>query len=118
MQREQQKETIRTVKVASAENYGEVKTATFPGKVKPASEVNLAFRISGPIAKIHVREGQFVRKGELLAEMDQRDYQLQLAATEAEYTQIKAEAERVIKLYEKQSVSENDYDKARLACNR
>lgn len=50
MQREQQKETIRTVKVASAENYGEVKTATFPGKVKPASEVNLAFRISGPIA--------------------------------------------------------------------
>jgi RND family efflux transporter MFP subunit len=114
MQREQQKETIRTVKVVSAENYGEVKTATFPGKVKPASEVNLAFRISGPIAKIHVREGQFVRKGELLAEMDQRDYQLQLAATEAEYTQIKAEAERVIKLYEKQSVSENDYDKARL----
>ena len=37
---------------------------------------------------------------------------LQLAATEAEYKQVKAEAERVIRLYEKQSVSENDYDKA------
>ena len=44
--------------------------------------------------------------------MDSRDYALQLAATEAEYKQVKAEAERVIRLYEKQSVSENDYDKA------
>ncbi len=37
---------------------------------------------------------------------------LQLAATEAEYKQVTAAAERVIRLYEKQSVSENDYDKA------
>lgn len=32
--------------------------------------------------------------------MDSRDYALQLAATEAEYKQVKAEAERVIRLYE------------------
>jgi RND family efflux transporter MFP subunit len=53
-----------------------------------------------------------VRKGKTLAEIDPRDYGIQLAATEAEYRQIKAEAERIIELYEKGSVTPNDYDKA------
>lgn len=37
--------------------------------------------------------------GQLLAELDPTDYQVQLDATEAEYKQIKAEAERVMALY-------------------
>ncbi|WP_294081246.1 efflux RND transporter periplasmic adaptor subunit [Proteiniphilum sp. UBA5384] len=111
-QDKEQKEVIKTIKVDSAITYGEKKTVSFPGKVKAASEVNLAFRISGPITKINVTEGQFVRKGQVIAEMDSRDYAIQLSATEAEYKQIKAEAERIIQLHERQSVSENDYDKA------
>lgn len=111
-QQKEQKEVIKTVKVDMAATYGEKKTVSFPGKVKAASEVNLAFRISGPITKVNVTEGQFVRKDQVLAEMDSRDYAVQLSATEAEYKQVKAEAERIIQLYEKQSISENDYDKA------
>lgn len=105
-------ETIKTVKTATVEYYGKERTVSFPGKVKAASEINLSFRISGPIAKVNVSEGQYVRKGQVLAEMDSRDYEIQLTATEAEYKQIKAEAERIIQLYEKKSVPENDYDKA------
>ena len=107
-----QKASIKTVKTATAAAYGEDDCLTFPGKVKAASDITLAFRISGPIAHIHVKEGEFVRKGQVLAEMDPRDYQVQLAATTAEYQQIKKEAERVIRLYQQESVSENDYDKA------
>jgi RND family efflux transporter MFP subunit len=112
MQEKEQKEVIKTVKVDTAVTYGEKMTVSFPGRVKAASEIDLAFRISGPIVKINVTEGQFVRKDQALAEMDSRDYAVQLSATEAEYKQVKAEAERIILLYEKQSVSENDYDKA------
>jgi len=103
---------VQTIKAEAAVIYGEVKTSSFPGKVKAASEINLSFRISGPITKINVTEGQFVRKGQVVAEMDSRDYTIQLSATEAEYTQIKAEADRIIQLHGKQSVSDNDYDKA------
>lgn len=109
---ETKKETVKTVKVINAVEYGEVKTTSFPGKVKAASEIDLSFRISGPITKINVTEGQFVRKGEVIAEMDSRDYAIQFSATEAEYKQIKAEAERIIQLHERQSISDNDYDKA------
>ncbi|WP_298647806.1 efflux RND transporter periplasmic adaptor subunit [uncultured Proteiniphilum sp.] len=111
-QQKEQKEVIKTVKVDTAVTYGEKRAVSFPGKVKAASEIDLAFRISGPITQINVTEGQFVRKDQVLAEMDSRDYAVQLSATEAEYKQVKAEAERIIRLYEKQSISENDYDKA------
>jgi RND family efflux transporter MFP subunit len=110
--KEAKQEKIQTVKTEMASVYGEVKTSSFPGKVKATSEINLSFRISGPITKINVTEGQFVRKGQVVAEMDSRDYAIQLSATEAEYTQIKAEADRIIQLHGKQSVSDNDYDKA------
>ncbi|NDV45834.1 efflux RND transporter periplasmic adaptor subunit [Paludibacter sp. 221] len=106
------KTEIKTARVCTALVYGENHTVTFPGKVKASSDINLSFRISGPISNIHVNEGEFVRKGQVLAEMDDRDYRIQFSATEAEYNQIKGEAERVIKLYEQESISENDYEKA------
>jgi RND family efflux transporter MFP subunit len=105
-------ETLRTVKTDTVRLYGEKQKITLPGKIKAASDVNLAFRISGPITQIHADAGQYVRKGQVLAVIDPRDYIIQQAATEAEYKQVKAEAERVIELYRKGSVTPNDYDKA------
>ncbi|MDR1340272.1 MAG: efflux RND transporter periplasmic adaptor subunit [Prevotellaceae bacterium] len=110
--REAGSETVRIVKTDIVRVYGEKLSVTFPGKVKAASDVKLAFRVSGPIAKIHVGEGNRVRKGQVLAEMDPRDYLIQLEATEAEYRQVKAEAERIIALYEKNGVTANVHDKA------
>ena len=74
--------------------------------------MKLAFRVAGPIRKIYVNEGQYVKKGQLLAELDPRDYQIQFNATQAEYTQVKGEADRIIELYRRGSVSVNEYDKA------
>ncbi|NCC45981.1 MAG: efflux RND transporter periplasmic adaptor subunit [Bacteroidia bacterium] len=87
-------------------------TINFPGKVKAGSHSELSFRVSGPIKVIHAQAGNKVKKGEILAEIDSRDYLLQLEATEAEYYKVKGEAERVIALYKKNSVTENDYQKA------
>lgn len=107
-----QTEVVKTVKTYTVKTYGESKSVTFPGKVIAASDINLAFRISGPISKVYVDAGRYVQKGQVLAEIDSRDYIVQLSATEAEYNSIKAETERIIALYEKGSVAPNDYDKA------
>lgn len=107
-----QEETAVFVKTDTVRLYRQNLEATFPGKVKAASDLDLAFKVSGTLQRIPVRQGSFVRKGGLLAEMDDRDYRTQLNATEAEYQQIKNEASRVIELYEKQSASRSDYDKA------
>ena len=100
------------VKTETVKNYENELQVTYPGRVKAAADVDLAFRVAGPIIRIPVQVGSFVRKGEVIAEIDPRDYELQYKATEAEYKQIKSEAERVIELYNRKSVPENDYDKA------
>jgi RND family efflux transporter MFP subunit len=107
-----EKENYKTVKVVKAARYGEKNTEVFPGKVKSSLEIRLSFRQSGPIERLLVDDGQFVRKGEILAEMDPRDYKLQLEAVKADYEQVKAEVGRLKNLHKKKSLSDNDYDKA------
>jgi RND family efflux transporter MFP subunit len=111
-QHKTENETVRTVKTAAVEVHGKQLTTSFPGKVKASASANLSFKVAGRMTKVHVGAGDFFKKGQLLAEMDDRDYKTQLAATEAEYRSIKAEAERIIELYKTNSVTANDHDKA------
>ena len=85
----------------------------FPAKIKASQEVNMAFKVSGILQRLYVKEGQYIKQGELIAQMDSRDYELQLQAIEPEYFRIKAEAERVFALYADSVATPNDYDKAR-----
>lgn len=85
----------------------------FPAKIKASQEVNIAFKVSGTLQRLYVREGQYIKQGELIAQMDSRDYELQLQAVEPEYFGIKAEAERVFALYADSVATPSDYDKAR-----
>lgn len=111
-------EEVKLVKVDTVLAPSSVSMVEFPGSVRPGSEVKLAFRVAGPIVSLSVEEGQMVRKGTLVAQIDPRDYEIQLAATKAEYEQIKGEAERIIELHKRQSVSDNDYEKAVSGLNR
>ncbi len=113
-QKSEEKEKVQRqlVKYLKLDASNKSKTLDFPGKVKAGQEANLSFRISGPIEKIYVKEGQRVRKGQILAKMEDRDYKLQLSATQAEYNRIKSEVDRVVKLYQEKSVTANEYDKA------
>lgn len=104
--------SVQTVKLDTVRKAGELSVLQFPGKVKAAQDVNLAFRVSGTISRILVSEGQAVGEGQVLAELDPTDYQVQLDATEAEYKQVKAEAERVMALYQGEATSKSNYDKA------
>ncbi|MBP5374747.1 MAG: efflux RND transporter periplasmic adaptor subunit [Bacteroidaceae bacterium] len=92
---------------------GEMAATTFTGKTKSASEVNLAFRVAGQIERVLVKEGDYVHQGQVVAVMDARDYQVQLSATQAEYEQVKADAERVMALYAEGNTTASNNDKAR-----
>ena len=102
----------QTVKIDTVVSASGQTALQFPGKVKAAQDISLAFRVSGTIRKIYVEEGARVREGQLLAELDPTDYQVQLDATEAEYKQVKAEAERVMALYKENGTTPNVNDKA------
>ena len=106
-------EEVAKVRLLTVRTAGNPSVQDFPGRVVAAEEVNLAFKLGGTLMRIHVEEGNKVNKGQLIAEIDPRDYQLQLEATEAEYMSIKAEAERVMALYADSVCTADAYDKAR-----
>ncbi len=101
------------VRLTTVQPCGKEQSSVYPGRTQAAETVNLSFKVSGTLQRVPVRSGDFVRRGQLVAQMDDRDYKLQLSATEAEYRQVKAEAERVMALYNDSGTSANNYDKAR-----
>ncbi len=105
-------EIAQLVKTTAVQAHQGDFSVTYPGILKAASDVKLSFRVAGPIHKIWVKEGQYVQKGALLAELDPRDYSLQYEAAAAGYKQVKGETDRIMELYRTNSVSENEYDKA------
>ena len=98
-QRTQITDSKPTVKIDTVFSADGQTALQFPGRVKAAQDISLSFRVSGTILRMHVNDGTYVRKGQLLAELDPADYQIQLDAAEAEYQSVKAEAERVMALY-------------------
>jgi RND family efflux transporter MFP subunit len=104
--------SVRTVKIDTVHLLGGSQKSVYSGMVRPSSEVSLSFRVAGTIAEIPFAEGTFVCKGTVIAKIDDRDYRIQLSATEAEYYEIKALSEKVIELYKRGSATKNDYDKA------
>ncbi len=111
--KETPKDKAPIVEVVTVKDPKEVSTTTFTGRTKAATEVTLAFRVSGQIDNLLVDEGDYVKKGQVVAVMDNRDYRVQLAATQAEYEQVKADAERVMALYAEGNTTASNNDKAR-----
>src|SRR5881392_3337259 len=80
-------EPIRSVKVmtVAVETFGS--THEFAGEVKPRIESRLGFRVAGKILRRQAEVGQRVKPGEVLAQLDARDYQL---AADAAHAQVNA----------------------------
>ena len=105
-------EPIR-VKVAEAETLVPSSEREFPFISKPFKETELSFRVGGPIDRFEVYAGNFYHRGDIIAEIDSRDFRIRKERAEAVYNQAKAEFERVKVLYEKDNLSASAYEKAR-----
>ena len=103
---------VHSVEVTNLTPSCKTITKSYSGIVREAHEISLGFKTAGQIKRIHVEEGKYVKKGELLAELDDEDYKLGVEALQIQYDQLKDEVARTQKLFEQKSVSANDYEKA------
>ena len=105
--------TARTVLTTTPEVRNTSTVKEFAATVREAHGVSLGFKTPGQIARIYVKEGQRVRSGQLLAELDDKDYKLGVEAAEIQYEQLKGEVARLKMLHDEKSISDNDFEKAR-----
>ncbi|MCM1483242.1 MAG: efflux RND transporter periplasmic adaptor subunit [Muribaculaceae bacterium] len=86
---------------------------TYPALIKESNETSLGFKTAGEISHVYVKEGDYVKNGQLLASLDGADYKLAVNAMQAQYDQMKDEFARMTKLYQNKGMSANEYEKAK-----
>lgn len=73
----------------------------------------LSFRVGGLVHAFDVQQGQFFRKGQLIAAIDERDFVIQKQRTEALYRQAEVDYARISSLYAKDNISGMNYEQAK-----
>ena len=82
------------------------------GSLIPDEEVRLSFETSGRITDIFFEEGSMVKKGDLLAKVNDRTLQAQLSRFEAQQRLVEARASRQSTLFERDAISQEAYEQA------
>jgi HlyD family secretion protein len=125
--KKREKPILVTTDKAFRTNLTEVVTAT--GKIQPEVEVKIAPEVSGEIIELAVREGQTVRRGQLLMRIKPDAYRAQVESSaaalsgsrsgsvrnRAELTKAESDYQRIEKLYQGGLVSEAERNAARAA---
>ncbi len=117
---QQNEQDIRPVEYMVVQSGTDITNKTFFGYLKSSSLTDLSFQIEGTLKKILVNEGQAVKKGQIIAELDAPLYNIQVqeakyALSDAiiQYQNAKNYYERIKKLHAAGGISDNDLDNAK-----
>lgn len=95
-------------------------TDTYPGNVVPLQEVELRPQVSGYITNYYVQDGQRVKKGQRLYEIDRSKYQANyqqaqanLQSARANLARVQKDLERYERLAEREAIARQQVDYAR-----
>ena len=104
-------QTVRPVKVVTASGAGLIEK-DFAGMATPDDAVTLAFKLAGQVLDVPVSQGERVEKGALLAELDPRDIELQVAATRSAFEEARSVQQRMQRLLAHEAVSRQEAEAA------
>ena len=114
------------VEVAKANEITIVETVSATGKIQPEIEVKISSEVSGEIISLPVKEGQVVKKGDLLVKINPDLYtsgynrtvaglsqtKAGLSQADATFKEAKANYDRNKILFDKGIISKSDWDRA------
>jgi len=120
------KETGKEVEIAAIDEITIIETVSATGKIQPEIEVKISSEVSGEIIALPVKEGQVVKKGDLLVKINQDLYtsgfnrtvaglsqtKAGLSQADAQFKEAKANYDRNKTLFEKGIISKSDWDKS------
>jgi len=87
---------VRPAKVIVLETAADAADRSYAGKVRPTQEVELSFRVAGPLVEFSVKGAQEVAKGEILGRIDPRDFEVNLRTVEGQLDSARAELKAMV----------------------
>ncbi|WP_289054700.1 efflux RND transporter periplasmic adaptor subunit [Carboxylicivirga marina] len=101
----------RYVKVEQLGGNNNNEELIFHGQLKEKKEVSIAFKVGGQVYNVLVDEGDYVKKNQVIARIDPRDYKIQLQSAKAQFIQVEGEYARYKELYKKNKLPINTLEK-------
>jgi len=86
-----------------------IQTVNATGRIQPKTQIRISADVSAKITRLHVKEGQWVEKGELLVELDRERYLATVESVEAAVRSAQSNATLVLQNMLK---AEKDYDRS------
>jgi HlyD family secretion protein len=116
----------KEIEIAKVNEMTIVETVSATGKIQPEIEVKISSEVSGEIIALPVKEGQVVKKGDLLVKINPDLYtsgynrtvaglsqtKAGLSQADAQFKEAKANFDRSKTLFDKGIISKSDWDKA------
>lgn len=109
----QEQTSFPRVKVVHAEVMEAPSLRCYTFISQPYRLSELSFRVGGLVHAFDVQQGQFFRKGQLIAAIDERDFVIQKQRTEALYRQAEVDYARISSLYAKDNISGMNYEQVK-----
>ncbi len=120
------KDTSIEVEIAKVDTMTIVETVSATGKIQPEIEVKISSEVSGEIIALPVKEGQVVKKGDLLVKINPDLYtsgynrtvaglsqtKAGLSQADASFKESKSNYDRSKTLFDKGIISRSEWDKA------
>lgn len=114
------RDTVFTIQTEKIQRRTITQIVSATGKIQPETKVKINAEVSGEIIDLPVREGQRVKKGQLVIRIKPDAYQAgmeraqaSMAMNEANLRKAEAEYKRVSELYTKKLVSDSEMDIAK-----
>ena len=114
---------VRTAKLIEIQPYQDVEVFRYPAVISAFDSSTMAFQVPGLLKSIDVKEGENIRKSQVLARLDQRDFKTAIQSAQAQYDNAALEYGRAKRLIESNAISvsvleqresQNDIAKANL----
>lgn len=103
---------VRPAELYTVEDSTSTYLQNFPALVEASDESDLAFRVSGELEYLPVVSGSTVKKGDVLAHLDQKDFILKVEQAKANYTLALKTFERQKSMLKLELTSQAAYDAA------
>ncbi|OPX89787.1 MAG: Multidrug resistance protein MdtE precursor [Pelotomaculum sp. PtaB.Bin104] len=114
---QQAKEDVPLVRILTIKSDEGNQKSVYPGEVCGRNETKLAFQVNGKIIKRNVDLGSVVKQGDLLMQLDSRDFQQNIDAIGAQLSSAQSQLnlatdnlKRYRQLYEQKAISKAEYD--------
>ncbi|MCH5224404.1 MAG: efflux RND transporter periplasmic adaptor subunit [Muribaculaceae bacterium] len=104
-------DSLRTVILTHPSPINGSSSEEYSGIIEEGKSVNASFMADGKINRLLVKEGDRVKKGQLIASLDDSDYQIGVNQLKTQFHQMTEEKKRMDEMFARHNIAPNDYEK-------